>query len=151
MAVCTLGPLFLQPNSGYIFVSTNSLIADRLAICTGHPMTPISFETYVTMNEIAIIIIQAIMSHDLAQDANTAVASFIQLVFLLRLLEEAVKDLALLELVWLFGWRTLEYNLNSLLGITRVHLSFLVRFLSMHFFIPKLSWLVFLWIMLDLR
>lgn len=67
-------------------------------------MAPISFESYATsiaeetMNEISIII-QAIRSHDLAQDANTAVAYFIQreLVFLLRLLEEAVKDLVLLK------------------------------------------------------
>lgn len=49
------------------------------------------------MNEISISI-QTIKSHDLAKDANTTVTSFIQreLVFVLRLLEEAIKDLVFL-------------------------------------------------------
>ncbi|XP_029192398.2 LOW QUALITY PROTEIN: dynein heavy chain domain-containing protein 1-like [Acropora millepora] len=89
-----------DPSDAIYQSKLSSLIADRLATCTGNPMAPISFESYATsiaeetMDEISVII-QAIRSHDLAQDANTAVASFIQreLVFLLRLLEEAGKDL----------------------------------------------------------
>ena len=92
------------PNTTIIFFSCNSGLADLVALYTGHSLTSLSFESCVkaiaeeTIHEMSITT-QIIQSLDLTQEANSAVASFIQreLVFLLRLLEDAVKDLDLLN------------------------------------------------------
>ena len=74
-------------------------IADRLALGTGRQRFPFSIENQVkaiaeeTLNQITTVI-ESIKAHDLAGEATTAVASFIQreLVFLQNLLGEAVKE-----------------------------------------------------------
>lgn len=90
-------------NSSYQSKRSSGL-ADLVALYTGHSLTSLSFESCVkaiaeeTIHEMSITT-QIIQSLDLTQEANSAVASFIQreLVFLLRLLEDAVKDLDLLN------------------------------------------------------
>lgn len=96
-------PSVFRPETKDAFVSPNSDIADRLAVCTGIQPPSISMANQVkwvaeeTVDQISIVI-NTIGSHDLTQETPTAVTSFIQreLVHFLRLLEDAVKDLELL-------------------------------------------------------
>ena len=120
----------------HVFVSLHSDVADRLASCAGLQPPLVSISNHVvsvaeeTVNQITKIT-DVIKTHDLAQEAPTAVTSFIQreLTYFFNLLEDAVKDMELLieACSGHLAFTPSMFSLASLLGNHQAPSKWLVR------------------------
>jgi len=122
-------------SSSYQF-TLSSDVADRLASCAGLQPPLVSISNHVvsvaeeTVNQITKIT-DVIKTHDLAQEAPTAVTSFIQreLTYFFNLLEDAVKDMELLieACSGHVAFTPSMFSLASLLGNRQAPSKWLVR------------------------